>query len=93
METKIPESLIIKLLDTEELPRIETEDTATLIVVDVPHIKDKKDRNQYTTIPLGIIINKSYILTVSLSETEVLSDIKNGKIKYIYESFMITPKK
>lgn len=86
LETKIPESLIIKMLDTEELPRIETEDTATLIVVDVPFVKDKKDRNQYTTIPLGIIINKSYIVTISLSETEVLSDIKNGKIKALFTS-------
>jgi magnesium transporter len=84
--TKIPESLIIKLLDTEELPRIENEDDATLIVIDVPYIEDKKSKNKYTTMPLGIITNKGYLVTMALSETEVLNDIKSNKIKALYTS-------
>jgi magnesium transporter len=84
--TKIPESLIIKLLDTEELPRIENEEDATLIVIDVPYIEDKKSKNKYTTMPLGIITNKGYLVTMALSETEVLNDIKSNKIKALYTS-------
>lgn len=79
--TKLPESLLLKLLDTEELPRIETEEDATLIVIDVPFMEDKKDKNNYTTMPLGIITNKGYLVTIALAETEVLSEIKNNKIK------------
>lgn len=85
-DTKLPESLIIKLLDAEELPRIESEEDATLIVVDVPYMEDKKNKTKYSTIPLGIITNKGYLVTVSLTETEVLNDIKNNKIKALYTS-------
>jgi magnesium transporter len=84
--TKIPESLIIKLLDTEELPRIENEDDATLIVIDVPYIEDRKNKNKYTTMPLGIIANKGYLVTMALTETEILNDIKSNKIKALYTS-------
>ena len=85
-DTKLPEDLLVKLLDTEELPRIETEDDATLIVVDVPYIEDKKNKNKYTTMPLGIITNKGYLVTISLAETEVLNEIKNNKIKALFTS-------
>ena len=39
-QTGIPANLIIKLLDTDETARIEKEDDATLIVIDVPYIED-----------------------------------------------------
>ena len=81
LKTNISKSLILKVLDYEELPRIEFEDNATLIVVDIPYIEDKKVKNKYSTIPLGIIINEIYLLTVCLKETEVLKDFKNNKIK------------
>ena len=81
LKTNISKSLILKVLDYEELPRIEFEDNATLIVVDIPYIEDKKVKNKYSTIPLGIIINENYLLTVCLKETEVLKDNKNNKNK------------
>lgn len=80
-KTKIPESLILKVLDYEELPRIETEDKATLIVVDVPYIEDKKSKNKYSTVPVGIITKGSYFLTICLKETEIFNDFKHNKIK------------
>lgn len=80
-KTNIPESLILKVLDYEELPRIENEDNATLIVVDVPYIEDKKSKDKYSTIPIGIITKDNYFVTVSLKESEILNDFKNNKIK------------
>ena len=85
-DAKIPENLIIKLLDTEELPRIENEDDATLIVIDVPYVEDKKNKTKYTTMPLGIITNKGYLVTMALAEAEILSDIKSNKVKALYTS-------
>lgn len=84
--TNLPENLLVKLLDTEELPRIENEADATLIVIDVPYIEDKKDKTTYATMPLGIIINKDYLVTMALGETEVLTEIKNNKIKALRTS-------
>lgn len=83
-KTKIPKSLLEKLLDVEELPRIETEGDATLIVIDVPYVEDRKAKNKYYTLPLGIILNKGYLVTISTKEVEVLNEIKKNKIKSLY---------
>ena len=83
-ETKVPSELLIKLLDTEETARIEKEDDATLIVIDVPYIEDKKSKNKYTTLPLGIISFQNYVFTISLKETEVLNDFIDLKVKSIF---------
>lgn len=74
--------LLTKLLDDEELPRIEEGDNATLIVVDTPYVTDSKYKHKYNTDPLGIIINKDgYFITVSLKKQTFLNDFKNNKVK------------
>ena len=40
-------------LDEEERSRIEVEDNRTLILVDVPMIEERNDKDWYGTIPLG----------------------------------------
>ncbi len=83
-KTNIPLNLLEKLLDTEELPRIETEGDITLIVIDVPYIYDHKTKNKYSTLPLGFILSKEYLITISTKNTEVLDEIKNNKIKTLF---------
>lgn len=79
-KTKISKDLILKLLDEEEIPRIEVDGNSTLIVVDCPYIEDKD--NKYATLPLGIITSTDgYLLTISSKKLEVLKSFKNGKIK------------
>lgn len=74
--------LLTKLLDDEELPRIEEGDNATLIVVDTPYVTDSKYKHKYNTDPLGIIINNDgYFITVSLKKSSLLSDFKNNKVR------------
>lgn len=81
----IEEDLITKVLDEEELPRIEKTDNATLIVVDCPYWIDKNVKNKYTTYPLGIIIcNDLHVITVSLKEISLLKDFEQGKVKTFY---------
>ena len=46
-ELKIDEDLITKVLDEEELPRIEKTDNATLVVVDCPYWDDHHVKNKY----------------------------------------------
>ena len=48
-------------LDEEERSRIEVEDNYTLILVDVPMIEERNDKDWYGTIPLGIIVTKKMI--------------------------------
>ena len=81
----IEEDLITKVLDEEELPRIEKTDNATLIVVDSPFMEDVHVKNKYTTYPLGIIIcSDLHIITVSLKEFGVLKPFEQGKVKTFY---------
>ena len=81
----IEEDLITKVLDEEELPRVERTDNATLIVVDCPYWIDTSLKKQYTTYPLGIIICEDlHIITVSLKEFEFLKEFEKGKVKTFY---------
>lgn len=79
--TGIDKDLIVKLLDVEELPRVEQEDNATLIVIDIPYLEPTKE-HKYTTYPLGIIItNNNFVITVSVKKTSLLNDFKKDKVK------------
>lgn len=79
--TGVEKELIMKLLDTEELPRVEQEDNATLIVIDIPYLENEGE-HKYKTYPLGIIItNNNYIITVSVKKTMLLNDFKRSKVK------------
>ena len=81
----IDEDLITKVLDEEELPRIEKTDNATLIVVDCPYWIDTHVKNNYITYPLGIIIcDDFHVITVSLKEFEILKEFERGLVKTFY---------
>ena len=60
-------------LDEEEAARITKEDDYTLVLVDIPVIEEKNGKEIFSTIPLGIILAKSAIITVCLETTPILS--------------------
>ena len=77
--TGVEKELIMKLLDTEELPRVEQEDNATLIVIDIPYLESEGE-HKYKTYPLGIIItNNNYIITVSVKKRNKVKDFRTAK--------------
>ena len=53
-------------LDDEERSRIQVEDDYTLIVVDIPVIEERNGKDWYGTIPLGIAVTDSQIITICL---------------------------
>lgn len=71
-------------LDEEERSRIAVEDTYTLILVDVPMIEERNEKDWYGTIPLGIIIAKNMILTICLEDTQVLARFKEGRVRNFF---------
>ena len=88
-KVNIPASLISQVLVEKELPRIKQVSKATLIVIDVPYMKDKSMKNKYITYPLGIILcDSSYVITVSLKEFEFMQDFVDGKVEDFYTSKM-----
>lgn len=82
LKTKVDKDLILKMLDDEELPRVEQSGNATLIVIDTPYLEVGETMHTYTTYPLGIIItDNNYVITVSPKKTTILNDFKKNKIK------------
>lgn len=64
-----------------ESSRIELEDGYTLILVDIPALEIRHDKEAYTTIPLGIILANDMIITVCSEETPILQAFVNGRVK------------
>ncbi|MGN0652222.1 MAG: magnesium transporter CorA family protein [Gemmiger sp.] len=68
-------------LDPEESARISLEDGYTLIIVDIPiKVKDAGE-GIYTTIPLGILLTQSLIITVCSVDTPVISDFASCRVR------------
>lgn len=74
---KIETNIISQVLVEKELPRVKRLDNATLIVVDVPFMKDTSIKNKYVTYPLGIIVSNTCITTVSLVEHDFLNSMED----------------
>jgi magnesium transporter len=98
-EFEIDEADIMAALDEEESSRIELEDGYTLILIDIPSVEVRHDKNRHTTIPLGILITQAAIVTVCTVETPILTDFINKRIKdfstkkkmrFIYQIFART---
>ena len=71
-------------LDEEERSRIEVEDDYTLILVDVPMIEERNDKDWYGTIPLGIIVTDKMIFTICLEDTQVLTRFMEGRVRNFF---------
>ena len=71
-------------LDEEERSRIEVEDEYTLILVDIPMIEERNDKDWYGTIPLAIIVTDTAILTICLEDTPVLNRFMEGRVRSFY---------
>ena len=70
-------------LDEEETSHIENEDGQTLIIVDVPFVEKVSDNIIYSTMPVGIIITKTDIITISLKDNPVICEFSGGVVKNV----------
>lgn len=80
---------INSLQDMEEIPYMEKYKREYFIITRTPHKlistdPESKYRSavEYITIPLGIMINKDYIITISFRENENLEILKTKKFKH-----------
>lgn len=81
-ELNIPLDFLTDSLDPDERSRFEEEDDAKLIVLNSP-IRNKnvvEDDALYVTIPIGIILTKDYVITISSYPNEVLDSFTNRKV-------------
>ena len=74
-------------LDEEETSRIETEDGNTLIILDIPHVEKSGDSVVYSTMPIGIIVTKTNVLTVCLRENPLINEFAEGVVRGLNTEF------
>ena len=75
-------------IDEEESSRIEREDDQTLVIIDTPVSSvDEDDTRIFYTQPMGIIITEEYVFTISIQETQVITEAMNGIIRNLRPSF------
>lgn len=81
--TGISEEMLKAALDEEERAHIDSEDGNTMIIVDIPTLTEGSDQDWYTysTLPLAMVYNENYFVTVCLRETTVLSDFIRGRVR------------
>lgn len=85
-EFQLDAGFVRSALDEEESSRIETEDNQTLIIVDYAVAeKDAQIQNAmlYSTMPMGIILTQNHVVTVSLKENIILTEMASGVIRNV----------
>jgi len=76
-------------LDVEERSRVTAEDGYVLVLVDVPTTEIRNKREWFITIPLGIVITSSSIITICLEHVSVISEFESGRVRDL-RTFMKT---
>ena len=71
-------------LDEEERSRIAFEDNYVMILVDVPTIEERNDKDWFGTIPMSVVLTDDIIFTVCLEDTPVLSAFMDGRIRNFF---------
>ncbi len=73
---RVPDYFLSDISDTDERPRIDTEDEWTLIILRIPYIREDDSKSPYTTIPLGIILNGDVCITVCYFHSNMMNDFR-----------------
>lgn len=82
----VEEDFVLAALDPEESSRVESEEDQVLMIVDIPMVEaeDKGNGSQiFGTLPLGLIVVKSAVITVCLHDTSITRSIADGLVKDI----------
>lgn len=74
--------LLRAALDEEERSRIDFEDGHMLVLVDTPTVEGQSSRGfVYSTLPFGIILTESNLITVCLKETALVRAFSDSPVK------------
>ena len=77
---KIQTETIVDILDQDELSRLDWEDDYVIMIVRLPLFSAENDVS-YLTIPLGIILYPDKVITICLTDCEVLHDMAANRVK------------
>ena len=85
-ELAVEPSFLRAALDEEETPRIDSANGQTLVVLDMPVAEKMEDGVRFSTMPMGILIHEKCIITVSILESVILTEMVQGIVKNVQTS-------
>ncbi len=77
----IPPDFFTDPLDIDERARIEREEGNTLIVLRTPRREATEADIPFITLPIGIILTQGLVITVTLTEVDVIQEFLEGKVR------------
>jgi magnesium transporter len=77
----VPLEFITYPLDLDERPRVEREDGETMILLRVPFYQGPNSDVPFTTIPMGIVMDGQWIMTVCRHDHDLLRELAAGKMR------------
>ncbi|MBQ9484142.1 MAG: magnesium transporter CorA family protein [Ruminiclostridium sp.] len=87
-ELSVDRDFIRSALDEEESSRIENDEGQTLIVLDYPVAEKNDDETfSYSTLPMGLILTDSNVISVSLTQNSIIDDFSKGVVKNVNTKF------
>lgn len=85
---QVEEDFIRAALDPEESSRVELEENQILMIVDTPMVEENNGGSGgsqiFTTVPMGILVMPTAVITVCLEDTIVLRSIAEGNVKDVH---------
>lgn len=81
LELGIPQEFIAYPLDADERARVEREDGEILIVLRVPVYQGPTADVPYITMPLGVVLDSQFILTISRRSNELVQEFAAGRVR------------
>lgn len=76
----IPPDFVTHSLDIDERARTERNNGIIFIVLRLPYVQGKKSPVPYITVPLGIILADTFIVTICKEETSVIHEFAAGQV-------------
>lgn len=80
-ELSVPYEFVTYPLDLDERPRVEREDGETMILLRVPYSQGAQADVPYTTIPMGVVMDGQWIMTVCRHDHDILRELAGGRVR------------
>ncbi|NCB04103.1 MAG: magnesium transporter CorA family protein [Clostridia bacterium] len=83
-DTGVEDEFLRAALDEEEPLRLEVDEGQTLLIADIPVTESEEtDKRMFSTLPMGIIVTRDNVITVSLKENPVIADLSEGRMRNV----------
>lgn len=80
------EEYLMDPLDIDEKARAERDEDVLFTLIKIPHFRGKKDEAPFITIPLGVLQNEDYFMTITKEDNIIVQEFENNRVKNLNTS-------